>query len=99
MTTSRRRGRAGGTRVAQADIPPRHHWRFRFQTSGFGEVVFHMAGTETRRVLTEQPHVPGESGHFCIPHYDPARFAQLMADPEVSQGYINGLKHKGNPTG
>lgn len=97
MTTSRRRARAGGAQVAQADIPPHHHWRVRFGTAGFGEVVFHMAGTETRRVLTEQPH---ESGHrICIPQYDPARFAQLMADPEITQGYINGLKHKGNPTG
>lgn len=85
--SSRRQARK---RAVDPEIPvkedPNRYYRIRFEAPSYGTVIVSFKGPTARRITFERTPAAEGLGNLCIRHWDSARFAQLLADPEIHAG-------------
>lgn len=85
--SSRRQARK---RAVSPEIPirqdPNRYYRIRFETLTYGAVTVSFKGPTPRRISFDRTSGTESMGNWCIRHWESARFAQLLADPEIHAG-------------
>lgn len=77
-------------RAVDPEIPvnedPNRYYRIRFEAPSYGTVTVSFKGPIARRITYDRAPGTEGMGNCCMEHWDPKRFAQLMADPEIHAG-------------